>query len=161
MEVFGLAVIVVLITVGFFIFVSLRSHEKVPDIKRDYITDETAANFINSIVNVDVKECYDNGYTVSKLIKSCATQEQITCSGREPCSLANDTIYIIVNKTLIRENYRFNLYTQGLRWNGDKEIIFKRGCGPDDIKGMSGSFAISLYPSLPGQHVYLTLELCK
>jgi hypothetical protein len=164
MEAFGLAVIVVLITIGFFIFLSLRNQNPSPDIKKDYIVDQTATNFINSIVNVDVKECYDSGYTVSKLLKACATNEKINCGTyTDPCSLANSTIYTILNRTLIKENYRFRLYTRGLNWNipnyAETDINLLNGpCSDNDAKGMMGTFPVLLYP-IPGQ-VSLSLGIC-
>jgi hypothetical protein len=164
MEVFGLAMIVVLITIGFFIFVSLRNQNPPQDIKKDYITDETATNFINSIINVDVKECYENGYTIARLIKFCRTNEAVSCDGAhgtDACYLANATIYDILNKTLIKQNYHFWLHTENLGWtnNAGGEINISNGhCGEAESKGMQGTFPVSLYP-IPG-HVYLNLDLC-
>ena len=93
-EAFGLAMIVILIIIGFFLVVTLRNKTPPPDFKKDYIADELAQNFVNTIINVNVVECSTNGFTVSDLMKYCAKRENITkrCSGREACDLANYTI---------------------------------------------------------------------
>ena len=161
MEAFGLAVIVVLITIGFFIFISLRNQNPNPDIKKDYIVDQTSTNFINSIVNVNVEECYDNGYTISDLLKDCAIKEQIKCEEyTDACKLVNDTITTIFNRTLIKENYRFRFYTEGLNINDSHiEINISRGpCGDEEAKGMVGTLPISLYP-VP-RDIFINLGIC-
>ena len=85
MEAFGLAMIVILLTIGLFIYVSLRSNTPKSSPIKDYTTDEMAVNFINSLVSVSVEECYDYKLTISDLVRYCATSENIRdrCNGKD------------------------------------------------------------------------------
>ncbi len=159
-EMFGLALIVILIIVGFFIFISFRQKIPVTDYKKSYIADETASNFVNSVVNVNPRECANNDYTLSDMLKFCARGDQISCSGMgDPCQIANKTLFELANKTLIRQQFIFRLYTEGL----SNDIVIRHSnpalnCTGRE-KGQMGVLPISLYP-VPG-HVYLKLEICN
>ncbi|MGV8150617.1 MAG: hypothetical protein ACP5NV_02715 [Candidatus Woesearchaeota archaeon] len=159
MEMFGLALIVILIIVGFFLFISFRQKTPINDYKNDYIADETASNFVNSIINVNPKECQGNDYTLSDMLKFCARKDAVKCSGIDACTIANMTIHAIANKTLIAQQFAFRLYTKDLNWNNAEIIIQNRGCTTNSVKGQSGIIPISLYP-VP-KHVYLNLDICK
>ena len=69
MEAFGLAIIVVLFIMGLFIIVSLRNKNTPTDPIKDYIYDEMANNYVLSIVDVHVKECYPLKTTLSDLLR--------------------------------------------------------------------------------------------
>ncbi|GIU69230.1 MAG: hypothetical protein KatS3mg002_0466 [Candidatus Woesearchaeota archaeon] len=131
----------------------------IADYRKNYIYDETASNFINSLVNVNAIECIENDYTISDLLKFCAKGESVDCSGsRDPCFIVNNTLWIIANKTLVRQGFAFVLYTQGINWN-NKEIVIKNLNCTNRETGQRGTIPISLYPA-PG-HVYLSLDMCK
>jgi hypothetical protein len=156
---FGLALIVILIVIGFFIFISFRQKIPVTDYKKSYIADETASNFVNSIVNVNPRECEGNDYTLSDMLKFCARGDRIDCAGNtDPCSIANKTMWEISNKTLIRQQFIFRLYTEGIAWNGREIVVYNMNCSGRE-KGQTGTIPISLYP-VP-DHVYLNLEICN
>lgn len=158
MEMFGLALIVILIIVGFFIFVSFRQKVPIADYKNSYILDETASNFINSIVNVNPVECIGNDYTVSDMLKFCARGDIIDCSGStNACAVANKTLWVIANKTLVKQGMIFMLYTTGIGNNND--IMIKNSNCTSKEKGQRGTIPISLYP-VPG-HIYLSLDICR
>lgn len=160
-EMFGLALIVILIIVGFFIFISFRQKIPITDYKNSYIADETASNFVNSVVNVNPRECVDNDYTLSDMLKFCARGDPVSCSGMtNACSIANKTLFEIANKTLIRQQFIFRLYTEGMsateiNIRNSNPALNCTGRG----KGQMGVLPISLYP-VPG-HVYLKLEICN
>ena len=158
MEMFGLALIVILVIIGFFIFVSFKSKQTTTDYKKDFIADEMASNFVNSIVNVNPEEC--EGYTISELLRYCARKENIQCGSMDACTAANNTISLIAERTLVKQGFSFNLYTEGLNWRqpGEEINITNLNC-QNRQRGQSGVIPISLYP-MPG-HISLTLEICK
>lgn len=159
MEMFGLALIVILIIIGFFIFVSFRQKVPINNYKKSYIADEMASNFINSVVNVNPVECIGNDYTVSDMLKFCARGDIIECSGStNACAIANKTLWTIANKTLVKQGMVFSLYTNGINWNNKEIIIKNRNCTSRET-GQRGTIPISLYP-VPG-HVYLNLDICR
>lgn len=160
MEAFGLAIIVVMIIIGIFIVVSLRHNNTQPDPRKDYIYDEMASNFVNSIINVHVLECYDNKYTVSDLARSCALGSNIICNGIDSCTLLNSTIAKILSNTLTKQNYAYKFYTEGLGGSSFGEVnIVNRNCLPTSIQGKRGWVDIRLYPQ-PGD-VFVNLDICK
>lgn len=157
MEMFGLAMIVILIIVGFFIFVSFRQKNPVNTYKNDFISDEMPSNFINSIVNVNPRDCISNDYTLSDMLKFCAKGDIVECNGLDACVIANSTMNEIANKTLNVRGLSYNLYTKGL---GSNEInINNLDCTKNKPQGQTGTLPISLYP-VPGQ-IYIYLEICK
>lgn len=153
MEMFGLAMIVILIIVGFFIFVSFRSKTPVQNYRNEYIADQTATNFVNSIVNVNIKECDSN--TLKNILISCAKKDNTQCNGKDACIVANETLLLIANRSLMRQYFSFNLYTQGL----DNEIRIENLDCKDKERGQRGYVALTLYP-IP-KDIYLNLDICK
>lgn len=160
MEMFGLSLIVILIIVGFLLFISFRKMIPTTDYKKSYIADETASNFINSVVNVNPVECTGNDYTVSDMLKFCARGDNIYCSGYDACEVANRTLYNITSRTLVKQGMAFILYTEGANWKPEsKEIVIKNFDCTNRPRGQVGTIPISLYP-VPG-HVYLSLAICN
>ena len=161
-EMFGLALIVILIIIGFFIFVSFKQKNPLPDYKKSYIVDETASNFVNSIVNVNPVECTDSDYTVSDMLKFCARGDNVKCSGFDACTIANRTMWNITQGSLVKQGMSFTLYTKGAVWEGnaaESEIVIRNKNCTGRERGQTGTIPISLYP-VPG-HVYLNLEICN
>ncbi len=169
MEVFGLAVIVILITVGLFFVVKFKMNEKPVQYQKEYILDQGATNFVISILDVGVDEC-DQTYKLSELLKDCAShRNNIECRGYDSCQLSNKTISTILNRTFVEWNYKFRFYTQELGWEEGirkeinsniytGEIYFNNlNCSDTDEKGQTGTAYIPLYPGT----IFLNLELCK
>jgi len=150
MEAFGLAVIVILIIIGFFIFVSFKAKEKanVPTYQKDYITDQTPVKFVLAFTALDVEECssYRNKQNIRNLIYDCATTNKITCSGKDSCTVVNETLFMLLNNTFIPRDSSFVVYTRGM---GTHDItISNLGCTADatTTKGYVGLSSVTLYP---------------
>lgn len=155
-EMFGLSLIVILIVVGFLLFVSFRQKIPVNDYKKNYIADEMASNFVNSVVSVTPIECYETDLNILELLKLCARREQISCSGySNPCELANKTLNIIANRSLVKQELNFVMYTEGLNEN----LLIKNGVCKNNA-GQLGTVIISLYPVMTN-NVFLKLQICK
>ena len=167
---FGLAVIVVLISLSIFFVVKFKAAQKPQMYQKEYIVDQGASNFMISVMNVGVQEC-GGIYDVQALAKDCASQKKIRCSGLDSCYLANKTISTILNRTFAEWNYKFRFYSQDLGWdegshfyvNGavySGEIYMNNlNCSDSDEKGQSGVVDVPLYP-VPG-NIRMILELCS
>jgi hypothetical protein len=164
LEAFGLAVIVVLLTLGLFIYVSLkRSAPKTTELK-DFNCEDISQNFVNTIVLVTVRECYTNSYqfTVADLMRYCSNHENVTarCMGYEACPLLNKTMNEIVGKTLLKQDYSFRLYTKDLGWpQGGELVINNRNCTVNTPKCTPGW--VPIVQSGTYQSISLNLDICK
>jgi len=157
MEVFGLAVIVVLVSIGFFIFVSYKMNHKTDNPQAEFTNDKMANDFVLSIIDVTVSECPN--YNIQDLIIDCAKNHQISCGGEDSCIAVNRTIYLLLNKTFIERNAKFRLYSEKLDYEGHELLnISNRNCTDGMSQGQRGLAIISLYP-WPG-NVNLNMNIC-
>ena len=160
MEAFGLAIIVVLIILGLFIVISLRNNTVPTDIRREYIFEQLPTNFVTSMADVTVEECYSSKETLERVIRYCALGERKTCSGIDACTLAKKTILKLLNNTLIKQNYAFHFFTENLDYSGAENIdINNRNCTLNTPKGKRGFVYIPLYGIQDS--VVLNLDICK
>ena len=72
-------ILAILISIGFFIYVSFKAKEQPESPQKDYVSDKLANDFVLSILNVNVAQCGD--YSVETLIKDCARMRSIRCDG--------------------------------------------------------------------------------
>ncbi len=164
MEVFGLAFIVILISIGFFIFVSYKSQQKAENPQKEFTNDKVANDFILSILYVSVQNCEE--YTVQDLIIDCARDHRIECAGVNSCLAVNTSIYTMLNKTFMPKNvntkFRFwseNLYyPTGASTPIDLINITHLNCLANSRQGQRGVAVISLYPT--SKDVYLNMNIC-
>ena len=164
MEMFGLAVIVVMITLGFLFVITFRAAAPKAEFQKDYTYDELAQNFVNSVISVNVRECGTTRITVSDLIKYCNKGEDVTyrCGGQDACLLLNSTLKTILSRTLESRNDAFMLYTEGLNAPGFRDINLtnpNRNCTSRMERGQRGVMPISMFPQ-PG-NVFIYLDICK
>lgn len=159
-EVFGLAFIVVLISIGFFIFVSFKSQQEPVSPQKEFTNDKLANDFVLSLLDVSIAECRQ--FSVKDLIVDCARDKRILCNGEESCRVLNRSITIMLNKTFMARNTKFLFYSENLYNNGKELInITYLNCTRtlDSQRGQTGVAIISLYPA-PG-NVYLNMNICK
>jgi hypothetical protein len=160
MEAFGLAVIVMLITVGLLLFVAFRNKAPKNEPITTYVPSQMASNFVNSIVSVNVDGCIDVETTVSKLLANCANGDNMTerCNGQEDCPLVNYTINKLLNESLGAQAYSYHLYTQGLGWpNGGELNLTNREC--NDKKERVHGYTIIVQETY--RTIFLNLDICK
>lgn len=162
-ETFGLAFIVILISIGFFIFISFKSQqeEKIPQI--DFTVDKLASDFILAISDVNVENCEE--YTIEDLIVDCARDKRIMCNGYDSCEAVNESIYILLNKTFMEQNTAFRFYSENIKYEDESGQIQEllnftnRNCTEKSRRqGKAGTRIISLYPMQ--SNVYLSLNIC-
>ncbi len=103
MEVMGLAIIVILITLGLLFVVKFVVLKEPSEIKKTFTRSQMAANMLNSILKTNSKDCY--GATISYLLRDCADYYQnplglTVCENNEDsCEYADSTIKYIFKQT--------------------------------------------------------------
>ncbi|MGV8172153.1 MAG: hypothetical protein ACP5OA_05685 [Candidatus Woesearchaeota archaeon] len=166
-EMFGLAFIIILITLGFFIYASLKSQEIKQNPQKEFTNDKMSNDFVLAILHVNVQGCSE--YTIRELLIDCARDKLIYCNGQDSCMALNDSVSIMLNKTFMSRDMSFRFYSKNLEftytdWYGipiSTEELFNvsyKGCNQNSIQGKSGWAAITLHPA-PGE-VYLYMNLC-
>jgi len=119
MEAFGLAVIVVLIIIGFFIVVLFKNNQPKSEPQKEYTNDELATNFVNTIINVNVDTCPQ--YTLGELLVDCASRKALKCNSvfnpDDSCHAAFWAMFMIADATFNVRNDAFILETENLKWS--------------------------------------------
>lgn len=105
MEIMGLVVIVILITLGMFFVVRFMITKQPSEIKKSYTRTEIAANILNSLLKTNAKDCY--GMTTTQLLQDCAVNKdtptnQVKCENdQNSLEYVQIIIETIFNETLI------------------------------------------------------------
>jgi hypothetical protein len=163
-ETFGLAFIIVLISIGFFIFVSFKSQQKQDNPQKEFTNDKLASDFALAILDVSVDDCRE--FTVQDLIIDCGRDHRINCvdanaccGDSNSCVALNKSIGIMLNKTFVVRNTKFRFYSENLIYEGNELLNFTNlNCTASSSQGRAGEARIPLYP-VP-TNVYLTLNIC-
>jgi len=128
MEIMGLAIIVVLLTLGVLFVVQFVVLKEPSDVKKTFTKTQMAANMLNSILKTNSKDCYDN--TMTQLLQDCADNNEnpaglIICENViDSCEYANSTIEYIFNNTLVgwgNQSFYFSAFI------GPNNIILEQG----------------------------------
>ena len=150
MEIMGLLVVIILLTIGLLLVMQFVVLKKPSEIKQRQEQSQLAANLINSMLQASTT-C--NDYTIRELIQNCASRNDINCKcgalSCRSCEFAFKTIFYIVNQTLIDWKMSFNLSVSGTQIS-----IFRGDC--------SGEKELKWAPiHVPGKTVIVDLELCR
>jgi len=157
-ETFGLAFIVILISIGFFIYISYKSGQKPDNPQKEFTNDKLANDFVLSSIETSVQECKE--FTVKDLIIDCARDHRLSCNGEDSCVAVNNTINVMLNRTFMERNIKFRFYSENLPSSTGEDLINASylGCDANSNQGQSGMAIISLYP-VPG-NVFLRMNIC-
>ncbi len=152
LEIFGLIVLVIIVIVGFLVFMVANLNKSHTNIKHAYMTKELATNTLLALSKTNVREdeCY--GHSLAQLIIDCSkTYHSFSCYGRSSCEVLNSTIEYILSEVLEKEGIRYNFTIH------DTGISFVNDCfyySKDKVQ----SFLI--LPTFPGQ-LEITLDICN
>ncbi|MFH1174708.1 MAG: hypothetical protein V1725_06235 [archaeon] len=156
MEIMGLAVIVVLIALGIFIFIGLsaRFGEVNQIVKPEAYNDERlATTYVDALLRTSVPSCH--ALHVDELLRDCALNNR-TCGALGSCELVQLVIENVTNATLDvwGKNYSLNvtypLGTKGISFSKGPPCVRRYGVEP---------YTVRLHP-FPGD-VLVELSLCK
>lgn len=138
MEIMGLVVIVVMLTLSMFFVISFQAQVPEKKIKQTFDNDQLASNFILAFLKTSAG-C--RNYDMQDLIQDCATEEKIRCGGFNSCEKVNTTVKYLLEETLAKwgKDYKFTI-------EGTNEPIeFGVDCGPGIPRKLSLQ-PITLYP---------------
>jgi len=165
-EAFGLTFIVILISIGFFIFISFKAGQPKENPQKEFTNDKLANDFVLSILDVSVQDCEQ--YTVKDLIIDCARDHRIYCkdtgsggdgSDIDSCIAVNKSIDTMLNRTFMTTRTKFRFYSENIYYEGKELInITNLNCTSTSVQGQRGVAVISLYPA--SLNVYLNMNIC-
>lgn len=151
MEIFGLLIIVILVTVGLLFaiyFLYSKPASKTVQKGRESIL---AANMLNTMLGTTT-DCREK--TVRDLLQDCArTSGSLSCEGTSTCQKAGEVISTILSNTLgvWSTNYRF--YMNGTQ---DVEAIsFSQGDCSGELESKTHALPIG------GFDITITLDICR
>jgi hypothetical protein len=152
-EIMGLAIVVILVTLGLFFAVMFGPKTPSKSIVKEYSNEELSQDFVITLLNTET-EC---GYDFNKLIRDCAANlQEIECYEMSSCDYMNLTIETILNRTFYNWDSSF---TFRIEKNNEDIILFDNtGCTETSEKGSQGIQPVTLYP-FPGQ-AYIRLDVC-
>jgi len=110
MELLGLAIIIILVSIGFLFVVRFVLLKPADDVKKEYSFNQMASNELNAILKTTTADC--KGTDMTELLQDCSSFEKIVCEdGRGSCQYAAETIDFILNQTLSswQKTYVFNV----------------------------------------------------
>ncbi len=165
MEIMGLVLIVVLISLGFLFYLrfSVLSPDK-GDVRKSTTESALASNIINTMLSTTSKDCQNR--EIKELIQDCAGSVQIVCddySGSPPnsCQYIEGFFSEILDKTLgeWQRDYQFTVEgipDDNLGYGAMVDLNMQRG----DCSGERESKFFAL-PSNSGENIIITLSICN
>lgn len=111
MEIMGLAIIVILISLSLIFVVRFVVLKEPTDFKKAFTQTELASNMLNTFLKTTSEDC--SGLSMTELLQDCAQGGGITCgNGERSCIYVNQTAEQIFRDTLYSWNvdYYFSVY---------------------------------------------------
>jgi len=155
MEIMGLIVIVVLLTLAMFFIVSFTATKPKNNIQQSFSDDQLASKFLISFLktNAGCRQYPLGDYTLEALIQDCGSDRRIICQGLDSCTFVNETMNIFVNQTLVKWKKDFNFTIKDL----PIDITFFDNCGAGKNKDVAWQ-PLSLYPN--PKTIIVKLDIC-
>ncbi len=155
MEIFGLAIIVILIVLGMLFVVRFVIKNESPDHRAKYIPSALASNTVNSFLYTTSKDC--SGTDMATLMQDCAKSTPLIYCGMggiDSCTYLRGAAEEIFNATLERWNYKYYF------------TIKKKNTGEDIVDPLGsicvGSKRTKLFPIAlgGGESLEVKMEIC-
>jgi len=106
MEIIGVVIIVLLLSLGIVFVLKFVYKGNEVDIRQEYLESQMAANMLNAIIQINLPNC--SNQQVKTLIRDCALNNEIKCDGDvHSCTFLNNTISEILNNTLKKWHKRY------------------------------------------------------
>ncbi len=159
LEILGLAIIVILITLGILFVIKFVVLKEPTQLRKSYMRTEMASNMLNALVRTDT-DCRRK--SVTELLQDCANNPRdsgggsIVCeTGEYSCEFVNNTIHDITDQTFGVWNIDYEL----LIWLEDGESL-THILEPDATACKGAKESKPFYIPLDVTSINLRLDLC-
>lgn len=153
MEIMGLAVIVILLSLALVFVIRFVAFEKPSEVSKEFRHSELGANFLNTFIETNDPECMNIKF--STLLGDCADDEAIYCQGDTSCSHLEAKTGSILEDTFGRWNVDYYFIA-----SRDIENPIDTGLFPPIGRECSeGKVKIQPLPTRKGT-IYLSLYIC-
>lgn len=148
MEIMGLAIIVILISLSFLFVLRFNITKKPEKFHEEFTQIEMASNFLNTLLQTTAPNCYKLSF--KELFQDCGKGPTLICEDKDSCQYLEEKTSMILGKTLDvwGIKYEFNAYT--------KEDSPKISLGKCEGEKRSKLFPLPLSTS----SMYLRLDVC-
>ncbi len=150
LEMIGLIVIVVIVLMAVMIYLVIKMNSSPQNIKRMYMNQASANNFLIAMSKISVAEC--PSHTLGGLVIDCAGMREVVCGGFDSCEMSEQMLEGLLNSTLKKYGLSYNLTVH------DENVgitIAIDGCHSKKPGDQGWQFL----PLNPGR-VELTLKIC-
>lgn len=157
-ELIGLAIVVMLVTLGMFMVIKMQALKQPERIETEYGQKQLASNFLNTLLSTNT-DCGKR--LMRELLRDCADTRAIRCiddaTEKDSCQRADEIINQILPETLGKWNKKYLLK---MRKTGNQQIGISdksSDCTLDMYRGMPGIYYYSLEH---GGTLTISLYLC-
>ena len=162
-EIMGLVVVVVLVVIGMFFSLTLKTPTNTRPVSQVYGDEKLASDFLITFLETTEPTCEK---TMRDIVIDCIKQRtlgvsRLLCGGEESCSFINSTLYNITSQTLDPWGISYTITFSHVQGGETNEIVRVDHTGCNDGKEVSapGVQPIPLYGTAPGTAV-MRLEIC-
>jgi hypothetical protein len=153
-EIMGLAIIVILIVIGFTFMLKFMAQSKPKDYKLSYSTSQMTSNFIQTLLKTTSKQTNNcEGMDYAELITTFDGDSGFECDATPTNEVIEDEITAILENT-VGANLLKHTYYFSIDWSGTD-----MGIGTE-CEGSKASSPFTL-PSSTGTTIEIKLDICK
>jgi len=153
MEIMGLAVIMILVILGFVFGMRFLKSDDIT-FGQDFEQKTLATSFLNTMLGT-TSNCYSA--TFRELIQDCAQGAQVKCpSGRDSCSEARNDVVKMLDEVLVSRKQGFKLIARGP--GAVQESLTIESDNPCTGEIVAG---VQNIPTRLGTPVEIVLQICK
>jgi hypothetical protein len=115
MELMGIAIIVVIISLVMVFVVNYMAHRKPTEYRQEFAASELATNIVKTLLSTTAPDCL--GITFNEIFQDCIEGPRIVCDdGNNSCDYAEHKTAIILNETLgkwdIAHEFKITLFNE-------------------------------------------------
>jgi len=157
LEIIGVTMIVVIVIIAMLIATVYKFNHPVGKVQKRYWNRELATNLLIAMTHTNVPEC--NNLTARDLLQDCGSAiPRLNCYDHVSCEVVNNTIFDIINKTLIEQQISFDLIISSPFKEEAVTHINNYDCGQDVFQDQEQAFELV---RLEGNYIMeINLTLC-
>ena len=164
MEIMGLAIVVIIIVIGFSFMIRFLANKKPTEYKEDFSKSELVSNIINTILKTTATTTGNcKGMSFSDLLARCSEISSIECDSTltDVCEFTKTNMETILQNTIGENKLKLDYYlVVSENLEGTTEINgndFNMGTGQCPGSKKSNSYPV---PTSTADNVYVILDIC-